>query len=547
MKKLLAKIVDMRTGEGFRAFAMFAYFFSVIAAYYVVKPATRSLFIQNLGADKLPFVYILTALVIGVVVAGWDRLVDRYERHHLVLISSLFFMSCLLFFRGMFAMGVRWTPVGFYLFSDIFSVVSVTLFWSFTNDIFQPGEGKRLFGFIGGGGTLGSFLGSRIAASYAESLGTENLLFVAAALLSPTILLAYAVQRRVACETAAGAAGVGAGRSPASMPGSPASGDSGFALIRRSRYLTLMVAMMGLMLTTSLFIEQQFQRVLETAGLSKDAMTAFQASRDSWMSVIGFSLQMVFTGHILKSLGILPALLLLPVTNFCSSAAFVLVPTLAVIGWAKVLDGSLKYGINQATKEVLYLPTSRDVKYKAKAFIDMFWFRLVKGIAGVLMLLVTYVWPLTVVQLSFLSLACTAVWIGVVFGLRREYKVALATRVNEAFTAAGLSEPALPRLPGDGDLDTRLGRVKNALEEHPRTASEIGTEDVAAAFAAIAERAKAPELLRAYVLVTNGPSHDHPIALECLDNALAAESERSFLKRVAPALMGRGKVALAIS
>lgn len=532
MKKLLTKIVDMRPGEGFRAFTMFFYFFSVIAAYYVIKPATRSLFIQSLGAQKLPFLYIATAMIIGIVVAGWERLVDRFERHQLVALSCVTFVGCLLLFRAMFAYGVTWTPVAFYLWADIFSVLSVTLFWSFTNDIFQPGEGKRLFGFIGGGGTLGSFVGSRIAATYAVSLGTENLLLVAALWLIPPVLLAYIVNRHAPSTP----------REPKPAKGTPG-GESGLTLILRSRYLTLMVAMMGLMLTTSLFIEQQFSRVLETAGLSKDAMTEFVASRDSWMSVIGFSLQMVFTGHILKSLGILPALLLLPVTNFFSSATFLLIPTLGVIGWAKVLDGCLKYGINQATKEVLYLPTSRDVKYKAKAFIDMFWFRLVKGIAGLLMLFVTYVVPLTVVQLSFLAIACTVVWIGVVFGLRVEYRRALATRVREAFAVSGLSVPELPRLSGEGDLDERLGRLKQTLEAQPQAAGEIASDEVAAAFCAIAERGRSPEVLQAYILVTKGPGHDHPIALECLDAALANESERKFLRRVAPGLSAPKKAA----
>lgn len=529
MKKLLSKIVDMRSGEGFRAFAMFFYFFSVIAAYYVIKPATRSLFIQSLGASNLPLVYILTAMLIGLVVAGWERLVDRFERHHLVAISSLFFCACLVLFRLMFGAGISWTPVAFYLWADIFSVLSVTLFWSFTNDIFQPGEGKRLFGFIGGGGTLGSFVGSRIAATCAVPLGTENLLLLAAVLLLPTIGLAYAVQARVT---------TGPRETKPKKDKAGAGGPSGLTLILASRYLTLMVVMMGLMLTTSLFIEQQFSRVLETAGLTKDAMTAFVAARDSWMSVIGFTLQMVFTGHILKTLGILPALLLLPVTNFASSAAFLIIPTLEVIGWAKVLDGCLKYGINQATKEVLYLPTTRDVKYKAKAFIDMFWFRLVKGIAGLMMLFLTYVVPLTVVQLSFLSLACTAAWIFVTFGLMREYRNALATRVAEGFDSANLSIPDLPRLEGEGDLDARLGTLRAALDADPRS---LATDTIAAAFNAIAERNKAPEVLQAYILVTKGPAQEHPIALECLDAALAGESERAFLKRVAPALGAKPK------
>lgn len=534
MKKLLSKVVDIRSGEGFRTFAMFAYFFSVMAAYYVVKPATRSLYIKELGASNLPFVYILTALVIGLVVAGWEKLVDRFERHHLVLISMSFFMSTLVAFRVLFALSVPGTPVGFYLWSDIFSVLAVTLFWSFCNEIFQPGEGKRLFGVIGGGGTAGSWAGSRIAASLSVPLGTHNLLLIAAVLLLPTILLAFAVQKRL---------DPAAAKPKKARKAKATGGQSGYALIRQSRYLTLMVAMMGLMLTTSLFIEQQFQRSLEEARLSTDAQTAFSANRDSWMSVIGFVLQVGFTGHILKRLGILPALLILPVVNFFSSAFSLCIPTIAVIGWAKVFDGSLKYGINQATKEVLYLPTSRDVKYKAKAFIDMFFFRLVKGVAGVVLLVLAWAFQVTVAQLSLLSLACTAAWIFVVFALRREYRVALALRVDEAFAAASLAVVETPRVPGEGDLETRLGRLRSALDEHPISAAEIASDRVAAAFAAIAERSKAPHIYRAYLLVKSGPAEAHPIAVECLDAALVTEQERAMLEVVMPARAGKPALA----
>ena len=98
IQRKIRTLIGIRPGEWQRVGLMFAYFFLVITSYYVIKPVRNSLFIERLGADNLPYVYIATALFVGVIISYYSRFADRIGRQALVLGTFAFLASSLLFF-----------------------------------------------------------------------------------------------------------------------------------------------------------------------------------------------------------------------------------------------------------------------------------------------------------------------------------------------------------------------------------------------------------------------------------------------------------------
>ena len=140
---------------GTRATFLFVNFFLIIMALYQLKPASRSLFIESLGAESLPYVWIITAVVMIVFISYYHRLVERHRRSHVVLGTCLVFGALLIAFRVLFDMPGPVVAICFYVFVDILGVVLVEQFWSLTNSIYTTREGKSWYGFVGTGGLVG--------------------------------------------------------------------------------------------------------------------------------------------------------------------------------------------------------------------------------------------------------------------------------------------------------------------------------------------------------------------------------------------------------
>ncbi|MGD9300786.1 MAG: Npt1/Npt2 family nucleotide transporter, partial [Desulfobacterales bacterium] len=167
---------------GIRAAFLFINFFLIITALYQLKPASRSLFIEALGAEQLPYVWIITALTMVVFITFYHRLVARYSRFKVVLGTCLVISGLLILFRFMIALPGPVVPVCFYVFVDMLSVVLVEQFWSLTNSIYTTREGKSWYGFVGTGGLVGGIAGGGLSALLIQHthLQTPDLLITAA-------------------------------------------------------------------------------------------------------------------------------------------------------------------------------------------------------------------------------------------------------------------------------------------------------------------------------------------------------------------------------
>src|SRR5258705_3417457 len=183
LQRLLSPIVDVRKEESLTAFLMFGYSFLAMAGYNVVKPATRSQFIESLGADNIPYVQLVAGMVMGFVIQGYTSAMRLLPRRWVFAATQIVMVGLLLVFWALFKTQESWVSVAFYMWGVLAGSLLISQFWSLANDIYDARQAKRLFGFIGGGASLGGIVGARVAGQIAGGTGTKQPL-----LLAPRVL-----------------------------------------------------------------------------------------------------------------------------------------------------------------------------------------------------------------------------------------------------------------------------------------------------------------------------------------------------------------------
>ena len=412
--RLLKRLTDVRPDESRPALWLFLYFFLITFAAYIVKPVKLSLYLAWMTADRLPYAYLLTALVMGLAVSLNARLLARLNRRAYLSASLLFFISNLLLFWWLFRF--RWPGFSmvFWFWSDLFIVTSVMQFWMLVNDIYNPRQARRLVAFLVSGGLLGGVAGALLASRLAKGIGTENLLLICPWLLA----LALLVVRRL-----------GAFRREEREPGSEPSGreappkvgyGESFRIVRRNRYLVLLAGLMAAGIVVTTLVDFQFSKVVEAAFGHKDARTSFLGTFFLGLLVFSTLLNILLANRILKYFGMLTALLVAPALMVLGAGAIFFVPAASLLLWAvpvKGLDKSLSHTLSQSVRELLYIPVAAEVKYKAKVFIDMFVNKLADALAAILLLAL----PFSVRGVSWLVAGFALGWAVLAVLITREY------------------------------------------------------------------------------------------------------------------------------
>ncbi len=397
---------------GIRATFLFINFFLIIMALYNLKPASRSLFIEYLGADQLPYIWIGTALTMGAFITYYHRLVKRYCRHCVVLGSCLVFSGLLIMFRLMLTNPNAVVSACFYIFVDILGVTLVEQFWSLTNSIYSTEEGKSWYGFVGTGGLVGGVMGGGTAALIIKytALQTTDLLLVAAGIISLIFAITWIMGTRgIYCE--------------ANSAFKTKEVRGGWRILRHSRYLLIIASILLLAQLASPLVEFQFLKKVETVYQEQEARTAFLSMFFSLLGLISILVNLVLTPLIQRHLGVIAGLLVQPLALSLCSWGFLLQPTLLFGAAAKISDRGLSYSINRASKELLYVPVDPVLIYQAKAWIDMFGYRLFKIFGSILILLATQLLMISFIQLSWFTLNVCAIWIGLILILRHDYRL----------------------------------------------------------------------------------------------------------------------------
>ena len=401
---------------GARAGFLFLNFFLIIMALYQLKPASRSLFIETLGSERLPYIWIATAVSMGAFITYYHRLVERHSRIHVVLGTCLSISGLLVIFRLLLQSPGPIAAAGLYVFVDILGVVLVEQFWSLTDSIYTTHEGKSWYGLVGTGGLVGGVAGGWVSAMLIKHtpLQTPDLLLTAAAIIGIIFALTWLMGRvGIYCEV-----------EHVVRPHQKASG--GWRILGHSRYLLLIAAILLLAQLASPLVEYQFLNTVESAYPDREARTAFLSLFFSVLGIMSIGVNLGITPLVHRYLGVIAGLLVQPLMIFIFSWCFFLQSTLFFSGAAKISDRALSYSINRASKELLYVPIDSVLIYQAKAWIDMFGYRLFKVSGSVVILLFTQWLPfsVSVPQLSWFTISICAVWIATIFVLRLDYQVA---------------------------------------------------------------------------------------------------------------------------
>ena len=399
MKNPFKAFLDIKREELPLALLMFSYFFLVITVFWILKPIKKTMFLAYYDGGKLDvFGWLLKGSqaellakvcnmgVAFLAVIAFTMLARQLRRQQLTFAFSGFCAVCFLAFLG-FATGGGGVAVwSFYLFGDLFNTLMVATFFAFLNDSFAPGSAKRNYGVIVLGGVSGGAFGSMVVKAKIKDLSINEWLWLCIGATALIVLVAWLAGRLVAANPPPEKKAV----APADIEKKGNAALDGARLVAKSRYLMSIVVMVAIYEIISTILDFQFTAAVEhyTSGAARGEhfATVFAVT-----NVFALIFQLLFTGFVLKRFGVGVALLIMPVAILGASAGFLIVPILLVGSSLNTVDNGLNYSINQSAREALYTPTTRDEKYKAKAFIDMFVQRTAKAVAVVVALGITTV------------------------------------------------------------------------------------------------------------------------------------------------------------
>lgn len=397
-----------------------AFFFCILTALMMLRPARDALGMER-GLDSVRWLFIGTAVVTLLVNPLFGWLVSRLRRLSFISATYGFFILSLLGFWALLvfaadAVGARSGQL-FYVWFSVFNLFVTMVFWALLADRFTSDQGKRFFALIAVGGTLGAIFGPWLAARLAEPLGTASLLPLACGFLALAIVLAWLLVRVQPDRHAEARA---AATTPASTTEHDRIGGSAWAGVRAvfaSPYLLGIAGYVVIMTVVATFIYFTRLQMVAAATTDLDARTGLLGSIDMWTQVAVLVLQVTLTGHIIRRLGLGVALALLPIAMAVGFLGLAIYGSFVVLILLEATNRAVQRGLTRPARETLFTVVGREDKYKAKAFIDTFVYRVgdvvgaqTEGLLGRLGLalggLVSVVVPLALVW------AALGLWLG---------------------------------------------------------------------------------------------------------------------------------------
>lgn len=409
-----ALLPDFSRSEVRVAALLFLYNFLAMCAFCVIKPVRSALLLDRMGLIGLLISYMGAAVLTGIVVLATGWVSRRVSSRFAVVTTTVILLINLIFFRFLFDWGGDWVALVFYIWANLFSNILFTQFWLLAGNQFTAREGKQLFGWVSAGGTVGGIAGSGLVFAGIEMLGTDtvNLIIFSVVLLSACLPIIFYFEykpRHIETETR-----------ETSDPVKP-----GIGLLREFRHLKLIALVSGTSMVVQTIVDYQFNAVVDASFATAEEKAAFFAQFFAGVNIVGLFLQLVLTRTILMRFGVGVALFLLPGTLLLGAIGILVYPILWVALSARMGEAGMRYSIQEATREVLYLPLPASVRSKARPLIDIFGARFFEGFAGLLVLICTVVLGVSISGLSVVSIVLISVWGITVFALRHAYIDAL--------------------------------------------------------------------------------------------------------------------------
>jgi AAA family ATP:ADP antiporter len=432
LERVLSLGADVRPGEGASAVLLAVNVFLLLSAYYTIRPLRSALLLPveiplpggriMAGPEIQSYTGAILAAVFLFIVPLYSSFANRLDRMRLINWVTMFFVVTLIGFFFVGRMGVYPTLVAvtFFLWVGVFNLMIIAQFWSFANDLYSPEQGKRLFAIVGVGGSVGAIGGALIVSTFITRLGILPMMLLG----SVQLLIALALTNLVHAREQRRPRAVG------SKDDQPLSGGGGFKLVLSQRYLLLiglLTWVVQLVNTNGNYIlNETLTRMAQATIAAGSTQTqgqiigSFMANVDFWQNVLSTTIQFFLVSRIFKYLGIGGALFVLPLLAIGGYGLFAFVPALAIIRMTKIAENATDYSLQNTVRRALFLPTSRDAKYKALQTVETFFWRAGDMLSGITIFVLLQWLALSVRGFAIVNVAIVVVWLALAAGLARE-------------------------------------------------------------------------------------------------------------------------------
>ncbi len=341
----------------------FLYFFSLLAAYYVLRPVREEMAVQ-FGPDRAHWLFTGTFVCMLLLVPVYGAIVSKFRRRIFIPAIYAVFVVCLLGLHSLFALAERpaWLPPAFVIWLSVFNLYAVSVFWSFMADVWEPGDAKRWFGVIAGGGTAGGIVGPTLTKLLVSKIALSGLMLVGAGLLVLALLcslgLSGTAKRREH------------GRPLEDAPPIGGTVLAGVRLIRDRAELRPLVLMMflGVLMGSMIYLQQL--AAVNAAFSDSHERTEFFASIDFSVNLLTLLAQLLITRQILTRIRMDKVLMIPPLLACASFVVLAVAPTVWVLTVIQVVTRAGRFAITEPAFANLYTSVDREVRYKTKNFID---------------------------------------------------------------------------------------------------------------------------------------------------------------------------------
>jgi AAA family ATP:ADP antiporter len=425
LDRLLRLFSDVRAGEGVTVLLMLCNLLLLFIAYYVMKVVRDTAIVASGGATSKAYSSAGQALVLMGFIPLYSWFASRVDRIKLIVGLMLFFIGTLELFAVGFARNVPMIAVAFFVWLGIYNVATPAQFWSFANDIYRKEMGERLFPVIAIGATAGALLGSKVTELLFEArVSLFTMLQIAAAILFVTLALFAVVQRRES-------------RRPgqAKLAQAPIGAGQGFALVFASPYLrliALLLVLLNVVNTNGNFIlDSAFDRAATAAAMGdplvrKDMLGVFYGQFYFYQNLLAMLIQALLVSRIVKYFGLPGVILTLPFVALGGYGLAAMGAGLAVIRAVKLAENATDYSVMNTGRQLLWLPTRREEKYKAKQTVDTFFVRTGDVISAVLVAAGVAWLGLQPSGFALLNLVLVVAWLAVAIMVLRENRRVVA-------------------------------------------------------------------------------------------------------------------------
>jgi AAA family ATP:ADP antiporter len=439
--KFLRLFFVIHPGEVLTSFLLAFNIFLILTAYYFLKPVRKALILTGQSPEKETYLYSAMAVLLVFIIKGFSYLSSKVTRHILIMCVTLFFVSNLIVF---YILHLADIPLGtlsvaFYLWVSIYNYMLIALFWGFSNDIYTEKEGKRLFPMIVVGQTLGALFSTEVAPFLIEFMGfgAYHFLLVTAGILCVCVGLTFLIHKREVKRPAKASAESDVKRDPLKKEvEKPLKTGGGFRLIFKSQYLlyiALFILVLNLVNSTGEYIRSDVFNRTANEALQEEVIQDFEEAKTNYVlgletrflrlvNRLSFLIQLLLVSRIFKWFGIRVALMILPFIALGGYAFMAVGASLVVVRWTKALENSTDYSLMNTVRASLFLITSREEKYKAKAAIDTFFVRAGDLFVALIVFLGSSYLGFTREGFAKFNVAFVVVWIIIGFLIIREHK-----------------------------------------------------------------------------------------------------------------------------